>query len=111
MPNIRRFLDLSTAHLSVAARDRLDQRSEFASVYEGDCGYFAHCQEDPDAPGQVTADDERPTELTAIFSYAIALGCEYVLFDRDAEIDEKLPTFDEAEFGVDTERELAAQRT
>lgn len=98
MTNIRRFLDLSTAHLDDAAKAWLEMEADDASAYEGRHGFFVHCKEDPDNPGQLWPDTDapRPESLDRIFLYAIGQGCDYVLFDCDAQVDEALPTFEEA---------------
>lgn len=96
MAYVRKFLDLSTAHLS--AEDIAYIEGEIAigcSAYSGENGFFAHCQEDCDNPGELTADEKRPAGLSRIFRHAIENGCEYVLFDRDAEPDPALPVFEE----------------
>ncbi len=92
-PPIRRFLDLSTAHLQQADRLFLEFSANPGSLgglaaMAGTYGWFVY------------AHDERCCEgisdvLWAIFGRARALGCDYVLFDADAPILEDLPVFEE----------------
>ncbi len=96
---IRRFLDLSTAHLQPADRLFLEFSANPGllgglAAMAGTYGWFVY------------AHDERCCEgisdvLWAIFERAQALGCDYVLFDADGPVLEDLPVFeDEAEGGT-----------
>lgn len=98
--NIRSLLELSTAHLP---QHLGDQDSETA--LDAQTGVVAHLIEHgwllwvPTDP-QETADsypDEKdavPAEVLAIQLYARANHCDYVLFDRDADVDDNLPTWE-----------------
>lgn len=99
MPNIRNFLDLSTMHLSKDARDLLDELCVNASF-----GYFVWAPTDAPIPGTDQPNDEArpehwPPDLWRVMAYARANGCDYILFDADAEIDPALPTFDDEREG------------
>ncbi len=93
-PPIRRFLDLSTAHLQQADRLFLEFSANPGSLgglaaMAGTYGWFVY------------AHDERCCEgisdvLWAIFERARALGCDYVLFDADGPVLEGLPVFEDA---------------
>ena len=93
---IRRFLDLSTAHLQPADRLFLEFSANPGSLsgvaaMAGTYGWFVYAHDDRCCEGISDA-------LWAIFERARAVGCDYVLFDADAPVLEDLPVFeDEAE--------------
>jgi hypothetical protein len=96
-PNIRKFLDLSTAHLSPSDRDHLDACAAPGSAFgvavaKTEDGWFVYA---PD-PADEVDDRNLPPHLQVISAYARAQGCDYILFDCDAEIDPALPVFDDA---------------
>jgi hypothetical protein len=95
MSNIRPFLDLSTAHLDAASKRWLSNEARDAGSYEGCYGWFTCAYRDPDEPGSIIHDADRPAVLAAILQHAASLGCDYVLFDADAEESEALPVFEE----------------
>lgn len=85
MSQVRRFLDLSTAHLSPSAVDALMSPSGPAN-YKTDFGWFVYVPDD-------CADYEPPlpADLMVIFNHARRHHCAYILFDRDAPQDFDLP--------------------
>lgn len=90
--HVRRFLDLSTAHLSPAARDWLENKdwADSSSLPGGatSYGWFVY------APAEFPMnDDEMPPELAGVLRFARSHGTDYVLFDRDAMEIDGLPTF------------------
>ena len=72
---LRLFFDCSTAHLSVEARNYLDQhaRARDEMIVATPFGWFALCG------GEL--DDDLPSDLAAIMQRARNLGAEYLLFD------------------------------
>ena len=89
---IRRFLDLSTAHLQQADRLFLEFSANPGSLgglaaMAGTYGWFVYAHDERCCEGISDA-------LWAIFEQARALGCDYVLFDADAPILENLPIFE-----------------
>lgn len=100
MPSVQKYLDLSTGHLDETTADRLDalfnlttgdpNPEEWAywvvGSALGDFGWF------------IWADsnfaDDTPECLIACAKLADQLGCSYILFDRDAEPIEELPTYE-----------------
>ena len=96
--SIRQFLDLSTAHLDKPSKEWLSHEAESdSSTYGGHYGWFAWAHRDPDNPGHTTfgGEDPRcPATLARIFEFACNNGCEYVLFDSDADSIDELPIFD-----------------
>lgn len=89
-PETRKFLTLSTVHLSTEDRVWLTVRAARASAYVGLYGFFVHCQEDPDWPKKCSPDPTRPENLTRIFQHVLTHQCDYVLFDADGEVCEEL---------------------
>ena len=92
-PPIRRFLDLSTAHLQQADRLFLEFSANPGSLgglaaMAGIYGWFVYAHDERCCEGISDA-------LWAVFKRARALGCDYVLFDADAPILEDLPVFEE----------------
>lgn len=91
-PNLRNFMDLSTAHLTPATRGWLEKVSgEFALnhwVAATPYGWFLWCDEE-NAEGSI------PADLFGCMTYARQNGAFYVLFDRDAEQLTDLPTYDD----------------
>lgn len=81
---LRLFLDCSTAHLSLAARDFLDTGDGIASATP--YGWFVYASEEPE--------EHVPADLRAVMAYARSLGAEYVNFDSDASEIADLKTFD-----------------
>jgi len=92
MPNIRLMLDLSTAHLPEEVCDNLGAY-ENVTAHHCICGWLLWIPDDPDG-----SDDALrvpvPDVVLTIQRYARAAGCDWVLFDRDADIDDRLPTWD-----------------
>lgn len=95
MSVVRTFLDLSTAHLpkelgSFSEPENVTTWQTHTIYNHSEYGFFIHVPDDDTYldPGDV------PDELRVIFDYARSLGCDYVLFDRDAAIDTALPTWE-----------------
>ena len=90
---IRRFLDLSTAHLQPADRLFLEFSANPGSLgglaaMAGTYGWFVYAHDERCCEGISDA-------LWAIFERARALGCEYVLFDADGPVLADLPVFED----------------
>jgi sugar phosphate isomerase/epimerase len=106
---IRKFLDISTAHLSPEAKAWLDEcgwcNAEASHYYDSAkhfggslgsvgltlSGYLTWCpQEDHDE------DDWHgmPPDLAHVCRHARSLGCDYVLFDADSMPIDDLPTWE-----------------
>ena len=91
---IRRFLDLSTAHLQPADRLFLEFSATPGSLgglaaMAGTYGWFVYAHDE-------RCCDSISDVLWAIFEQARALGCDYVLFDADGPVLEGLPVFEDA---------------
>jgi hypothetical protein len=91
---IRTFLNLSTAHLPpyLGTPGGLDTTAGVIA-YATDNGFLLWVPDDPDESAQATTDPV-PDAVLAIQRYARQLGCDYVLFDADAEQVAALPTWD-----------------
>lgn len=89
MPTIHDLLELSTAHLPPQLAGQLSSipgGHACATVY----GWLMWIPDPSDEPNPARGGDV----LGRIQRYAQALGCVYVLFDRDAEIIDDLPHWD-----------------
>lgn len=91
---IRRLLNLSTAHLpphlgTPGGLDTLPGVVAHATEF----GFLLWVPDDPDESAQSMIDPV-PGVVLAIQRYARGLGCDYVLFDADAEQVNDLPTWD-----------------
>jgi hypothetical protein len=89
--HIIHMLDLSTAHLPEQILNNLNGYDGVIAT-EREYGALLHVPSDP-------AETEQdygtiPTEVLAVQLYARRHGCDYVLFDADAEIDDNLPSWD-----------------
>lgn len=89
MPNIRKLLDLSTAHLPQEILENLPSLPATVA-HATEYGAFLWVPNDPDE-GFV---EMPPPEVLRVQLYARSLDCDYVLFDVDAEIDPNLPTWE-----------------
>lgn len=93
---IFKYLDLSTAHLSVKTREELDLINNAAglTVAKYDCGYFISV---PGSMESIGDGHKLPADLREVLKFARTIGCDIVRFDRDAEIIGKhhLPVFKE----------------
>ena len=98
MPRIFKTLDLATVHLPhrILASDGEDITACHPLSYglflwvPPDAGSF---DPDPDGTGEATGDND--PVVRRIRAYARELGCDYVMFDVDADEDQRLPTFDD----------------
>lgn len=89
-PYVRRFLDLSTGHLTPSTREMWDDEAERpAHVHTTEYGYFVWAG---DADEEDT-DDGWPADAVACRQRARALGCDYLLFDGAAGVIEGLTTY------------------
>lgn len=99
MANVRKFLDLSTVHLTEEQRlfgDRDGDRASWGSavVDVREYGFLLWVPDDPKDSAEST-EEGVPDNVLAIQLYARKHGCDYVLFDADADVDEALAVFEE----------------
>lgn len=89
MLEIRKFLTLSTAHVTDDTRRILDE-SKLTDWpvfgFQGVFGWVIFCHEEKD--------ETIPEDLWRVLEYARAKGCEYVMFDADADMIDDLPTYE-----------------
>lgn len=90
--NIRRFLDLSTAHISKATNDALGQPGTIDTIYTPtEYGFWIY------VPTEIEPDEIQrrriPDDLERLMRYARARDCDYILLDRDGLEEEGLPVF------------------
>lgn len=85
------YLDLSTAHITTDTYDALvDQELESIVSYPKVCEYdtygvFVYVPEDED--------QDIPVDLKNVIDYARANDCQWIQFDRDAEVITKLKQY------------------
>ena len=90
-PRIRSFLDLSTNHLPpdvFAELTTLDNVVAYRTTH----GALLWVPDDPQASHDF-AEDPGPDEVLAVQLYACRLGCDYILFDGDGDVDPSLPSW------------------
>ena len=96
----RKFLDLSAAHLTPQDAAYLEECAwpsrEGVLCMRYEHGFFVYAQHDLDCYGE-----ELSGNLRRAMTKACELGCDYLMFDQDAEPQEGLPVFD-AETGQET---------
>jgi len=85
-PPVRKFLDLSTGHLTPASRDLLENHCGPSTVYDHPDGYgwLLHVptlDEEDGTEGEAMQDC--PDDLRACIAKARECGCDYILFDAD----------------------------
>lgn len=92
---VRRLLDLSTAHLPQKTCNYL---SEFEGVIAypkrtetADFGWWLWVPEDPQEHASTY---HYPAAILTIQLYARSLGCDWVMFDRDADAIDELPRWE-----------------
>lgn len=91
---IRKMLDLSTAHLPQAYGDADGLTSVDGVVaYTTEYGFITWVPDDPQDNADAY-DGMVPSSVLTIQKYARALGCDYVLFDRDGPVNPNLPTWE-----------------
>lgn len=95
MPTIIKMLDLSTAHLPphVLASDG----EEITCCHPKHAGLFMWVPSDPFDPDESGRSGDADPAVLAVRAYARSLGCDWILFDADADIDPALPIFDPPE--------------
>lgn len=94
-PRTNPVLDLSTAHLPADLRDDLNGE-EGVTANRRESGWLLWVPDDVDGHA-ADYDNEVPDVVVQIWRYARSLGCDYVLFDVDAERVSGLPVFGEDE--------------
>lgn len=91
-----RYLDLSTRHLPQTVVSHLSAHDGVTAISTG-TGWLVSVPEDPDAHaadyGNPDDYDGVPATLLVVQRYARSLGCDRLLFDRDAPVVADLPTF------------------
>jgi len=95
MAHIRKFLDLSSKHLSAEGKDFLRsttvrETARIVPCAETWAGWFMYAEEGAELQLEVI-----PAHICIIMMHARKQGCEYVLFDQDGPEDPALPVFEE----------------
>ena len=89
-PRVRTFLDLSTAHLTEETRLRWanGEFDKFLTYVADPYGWWLWTGSEEGLLQQV------PADIHAVVAYARNLGCDWIKFDRDAEIVNDLPVYE-----------------
>lgn len=77
---IRKFLDLSTGHLTLATRQRLESGVFPTLTMSGEYGWL--CYADADSMAEVS--EEWGQDMHDCMALAVTLRAEYIMFDQDA---------------------------
>ena len=87
------MLGLSTGHVTEATAKMLDNEDLSIVVYpKSEYGWFVHVPTyEPDFEDCKT---DLPEDLRACLDWARKHNAEWLMFDRDAELDEELPVYD-----------------
>jgi hypothetical protein len=93
VPDIRLLLDLSTAHLPEHLGCGGLDTAPGVVAHRTECGWLLWVPDDPDESATAILDTV-PGVVLAIQRYARRHGCDYVLFDADADRVDDLPTWD-----------------
>jgi hypothetical protein len=89
----RRFVVISTAHVAETTAKRLDNTPAkewpcLGGPY-GEYGWFLYAHDENSGVGK----DAIPAELFDVMTWARTQGCDYILFDCDADQIDRLPAF------------------
>jgi hypothetical protein len=93
---IGKYLDLSTAHLTPATRELLDDEPDFVTTvmkHPGGYGWLVYVQQDDVDPEEDA--ENIPPDLLACLKLAREHDCVWMLFDCDADTIPGLPTYDD----------------
>lgn len=94
---IRRFMDLSTAHITLEDHDLLAGEHPHPIRYPYNYGWFVHVPEDATLRPEFIRDLEIigfSAEFVALVRKAMDEGCCYICLDQDGDVEDGLPTFD-----------------
>lgn len=94
MSTVRSYLELSTAHLTEQTAQRIEDSVEqmlglpFITYAKGEYGWWVHVPAtDPELHMGMT-------DLLAALQYARSKDCAWIMFDRDVETIEDLPSYE-----------------
>ncbi|MER8376664.1 hypothetical protein [Mesorhizobium sp. M1409] len=91
---IHKFVVVSTAHVSEATAKRLDHTPAkdwpCAGGPYAEYGWFVYAHDENSGPGE----NAIPADLFDVMTWARRQGCEYILFDCDADQVDGLPAYD-----------------
>lgn len=97
---IRKFLDLSTAHLTPATRDLIWSGWPCAPITtwlsdppHDPASCFVHVPDDLDDPDEHP--ENIPDDLMTCLRFARSLDCDRILFDRDGPTTDALPVHED----------------
>lgn len=87
---ISKMLTLSTAHITKATADALNDGLQIVTFNKGEYGWFwfLHLNAEPYSLEEISAD------LLTIVAHAQSLGCEWLCLDRAGPVNPNLPTWE-----------------
>jgi hypothetical protein len=97
MSDVRKIVVLSTAHLPepfFAEPDDREAAYDVTAWYPMTHGALVWVPDDPDDPNNTSNDGDAHPNVILLRRYARGLGCDYILFDNDADREPDLPTWD-----------------
>ena len=97
MPVIRKFLDLSTGHLSEQDKELLC--CWVPVVHDLEHGWFVWV---PPNNEHLEVPDGCSANVQKIIDYARSLECDHILFDADGPVDDALDYFENEEEEIET---------
>ena len=97
--HVRKFLDISTAHITENTAGMLDDSvhqflgtAPFIAYPLGDAGWLVYVPSE-DSPNTNTLAEFHP-DLLACMEYARQHNCDYIMFDQDGTVIDDLPAYD-----------------
>ena len=91
MSHVRKFLDLSTGHLTTATRQRLDS-GEFPTLgMTGVYGWLCYC----DADSMSGVSEVWGRDMHDCMALGVKLGVDYIMFDQDGPTYAGLPYYED----------------
>lgn len=102
---IYQYLDLSTGHLPVSDREKLDNGHSPVTCRGNEYGWWLHVPSDEDEFADAIErnrtdfdeEDRLSEHFFNVLRFARAQGCDWILCDADADQEEWLPWFDDGE--------------
>jgi len=89
MPEIRKFLTLSTGHVTKETQQILDgstPKNWPVFGFGGEYGWVIYAHDEHDL--------EIPPDLWGLCEYARSKGCDYIMLDADADLIDDLPQYE-----------------
>lgn len=89
---IRKVLDISISHLPMEQGATLNELDGVVA-HEYQYGWLMWVPNDPDE-SNLAMEEQAPENILMLQRYARDLDCDYIMFDRDAEPEDQLPSYE-----------------